>query len=78
MTEPGPDEQKPDKGRRGGVTRQWTGKPNSHPDTRAGRSGGGRRKASRLTLGDLGPCPGEPDYLGGNVWGRGTRSQPRP
>jgi hypothetical protein len=31
-------------GRRGGVTRQWTGTPNHHPDTRACKSGGARAK----------------------------------
>jgi hypothetical protein len=65
-------------GRRGGVTRQWTGKPKSHPNTRAGKSGGARGKASRLTLGDLAACPDEPDYRGGNDAGRAERSQPRP
>jgi len=40
-------------GRRGGVTRQWTGKPDTHPDTRVGKSGEARTKQARLTLGDL-------------------------
>lgn len=40
-------------GRRGGVTRLWTGTPDSHPDTRAGKSGGDRVKETRLTLGGL-------------------------
>ena len=31
-------------GRRGGVTRQWTGMPDSHPDTHAGKSGEARAK----------------------------------
>ena len=41
------------RGRCGGVTRPWTGKPNSHSDTRIGKSGGDRAKDQRLTLGDL-------------------------
>jgi hypothetical protein len=48
-------------GPRGGVTRQWTGTADSHPDTRAGKSGGARAKQQRLTLGDLYVSPGEPE-----------------
>ncbi len=44
-------------GRRSGVTRQWTGRPNSHPDTCVGKSGGDRGKDVRLTLGGLWGCP---------------------
>ena len=40
-------------GRRGWVTRQWTGTPDSHSDAHAGKSGGARGKEARLTLGDL-------------------------
>jgi hypothetical protein len=53
-------------GRRGGVTRQWTGTPDNHPDTRAGKSDGARAKQQRLTLGDLFAPPGEPEQGGGN------------
>ena len=53
-------------GRRGGVTRQWTGTPDNHPDTRAGKSGGARAKQQRLTLGDLSASPGEPEQDAGN------------
>src|ERR1700693_4634088 len=65
-------------GRRGGVTRQWTGTPDSHPDTRAGKSGGARAKQQRLTLGDLfvSPCVTEQD-VGNGIW-RAGRGQPRP
>lgn len=40
-------------GRHGGVTWHWTGTPDSRSDTRAGKSGGSRRKESCLTVGDL-------------------------
>jgi hypothetical protein len=53
-------------GRRGGVTRQWTGTPNHHPDMRAGKSGGARAKQQRLTLGDLYVSPDEPEQGAGN------------
>jgi hypothetical protein len=45
-------------GRRGGVTRQWTGTPESHSDTQVGRSGGRRGQESQLTLGGLSLCLG--------------------
>lgn len=65
-------------GRPGGVTRQWTGTPESHPDTRAGRSGEARGTEPQLTPGDLRPRPGEPDHRVGDEAGQGRRSQPRP
>ena len=40
-------------GRHGGVTWHETGMPDSRSDTRAGKSGGSRRKESCLTVGDL-------------------------
>jgi hypothetical protein len=63
-------------GRRGGVTRQWTGMPDTHPDTRVGKSGEALAKEAWLTLGGLFACPC--DYLVGNGKGRAGRSQPRP
>jgi hypothetical protein len=36
---------------------------------REGRSGEAREKDSRLNLGDLGVCPDDPDYRGGNASG---------
>jgi hypothetical protein len=65
-------------GRRGGVTRQWTGTPDRHPDTHAGKSGGNRGKEARLTPGDLPLGPDNPDYRPGNGMGDSDRSQPRP
>lgn len=65
-------------GQRGGVTRQWTGTPDRHLDTHAGRSGGDRAKLSQLTLGDLRPRPDDPDHRIGNDAGQGRRGQPRP
>ena len=56
-------------GQRGGVTRQWTGTPNRHPDTHGGKSGEARVQHSRLTLGDLPARPDEPDYRVGNAAG---------
>ncbi len=53
-------------GRRGGVTRQWTGTPDSHLDTRAGKSGGARAKQQCLTLGDLFAFPGDPEQDAGD------------
>ena len=53
-------------GLRGGVTQQWMGMPSSHPERGGGKSGGDRGKETRLTLGDLCICLGEPDYDGGN------------
>ena len=47
-------------GRRSGVTRQWTGRPDSHSDRCAGKSGGDRRKDVRLTLGGLWGCLEDP------------------
>lgn len=41
----------------GGVTRQWTGTPESQADTRTGKSGSARAKDQRLTLGDLPVSP---------------------
>jgi hypothetical protein len=46
-------------GLRGRATRQWTGTPESHPDVRAGKSGGDHEKETGLTLGDLRGCPGD-------------------
>ena len=43
-------------GYHGGVTRPWTGEPDSHPDTRGSRSGRDRRRETQLTLGGLGTC----------------------
>ena len=65
-------------GRCSGVTRQWTGRPDSHSDRCAGKSGGDRRKDVRLTLGGLWGCLEEPDYRTGNGGGRPWRSQQRP
>ena len=42
-----------------------------------GKSGEARGKDSRLNLGGLVACPGEPDYNGGNAVGWATRSQQR-
>jgi len=60
--------QKPDstnrnriQGRGGGVSQQWMATPDSHSDTHLGKSGEGRRKESRLTLGDLFGCSEEPN-----------------
>ncbi len=47
-------------GRRSGVTRQWTGRPNSYSDRCAGKSGGDRGKDARLTLGGLWGCLEDP------------------
>ena len=56
-------------GLHGGVTRQWTGRPNRHPDTHAGKSGEARVKDASLNLGGLVRCPDDPDYRGGNTTG---------
>jgi hypothetical protein len=64
-------------GRHGGVTRHWTGTPDSHPDTHGGKSGGDRGKEARLTLGDLGTCLPAADYQRGDAKGRVARSQQR-
>ena len=56
-------------GRRGGVTRQWTGTPDSHADTHAGKSGGRRAKDAQLTLGGLPVCPDDTDHRDGNAAG---------
>ena len=53
-----------------GVTEQWIGRPNSHPERYGGKSGGDRGKETRLTLGGLYICLGEPDYHNGNGVGR--------
>ena len=50
---PAPTNRNRIRGRRGGVTRLLTGTPDSHSDTRGGKSGGDRGKDQRLTLGDL-------------------------
>ena len=65
-------------GPRGGVTQHWMGRPNSHPELRGGKSGGCRGKGTRLTLGGLCICLGEPDYGDGNGTGGVQRSQQRP
>ena len=65
-------------GPHGGVTEQWIGRPNSHPERRGGKSGGDQGKEARLTLGDLCNCLDEPDYGVGNGAGRLQRSQQRP
>jgi hypothetical protein len=65
-------------GRCGGVTRQWTGTPGDHPDTRTGKSGSARAKQQRLTLGGLSAFPGDPEQDIGNGIRRVGRSQPRP
>ena len=65
-------------GLRSGVTQRWMGRPDSHPGRCGGRSGGGRGKGTRLTLGGLCICLGEPDYGGGNGVGGVRRSQQRP
>mgnify|MGYP000688788841 FL=1 len=57
-------------GPRSGVTQQWMGKPDSHPERGAGKSGGSRGKETRLTLGGLYTGLGEPDYGNGNGAGR--------
>jgi hypothetical protein len=57
-------------GLRGGVTQQWMGTPNSHPERCGGKSGGDRGKETRLTLGGLYICLDEPDYHNGNGVGR--------
>jgi hypothetical protein len=62
----------------GGVTQLWMGKPNSHPERRAGKSGGSRGKETRLTLGGLCICLDEPDYGDGDGGGGVQRSQQRP
>jgi len=66
------------RGRCGGVTRQWTGTPDAHPDTRTGKSGGDQGKGQRLTLGDLPASPGDPEQEAGDGLRRVGRSQPRP
>ena len=65
-------------GPRSGVTQQWMGMPDSHPERCGGKSGGDRGKETRLTLGGLCICLGEPDYGDGNGVGRMQRSQQRP
>jgi hypothetical protein len=65
-------------GQRSGVTRQWTGRPNSHPGAVGVNPAGGRGKEARLTLGGLCVCLGEPDYRDGNRAGGAQRSQQRP
>ncbi len=54
-------------GRCGGVTRHWTGTPESQTDTRIGKSGGDRAKDQRLTLGDLFRFRDDPEQVHGNV-----------
>ena len=61
-----------------GVTQPWMGKPDSQPERWVSKSGGGRGKGTRLTLGGLCICLGEPDYGGGNGVGGVRRSQQRP
>jgi hypothetical protein len=61
-----------------GVIQHWMEMPNSQPERCAGKSGGGRGKEARLTLGGLGICLEEPDYGNGNAAGRVRRSQQRP
>jgi hypothetical protein len=56
-------------GRHSGVTQQWMGKPDSHPERCGSKSGGDRGKETRLTLGGLYICLDEPDYRDGNVGG---------
>ena len=56
-------------GRRGRVTRQWTGMPDNHSDARVGKSGEGRGKESCLTLGDLQFCRDDPGYRGSDASG---------
>ena len=65
-------------GRHSGVTQQWMGKPNSHSERCGSKSGGDRGKETRLTLGGLCACLGDPDYCNGNGAGRVQRSQQRP
>lgn len=69
-------------GRHGGVDCEqswpWTGTPDSHPDTRVGKSGGSRMKETQLILGDLRVCPCEPGYPAGNSRRGPRRSQQRP
>ncbi len=60
-----------------GVTEQWMGRPNSHPERCGGKSGGDQGKETRLTLGGLNTCLEEPDYGDGNGDGRVERSQQR-
>ena len=50
---PAPTNRNRIRGRRGGVTRLLTGMPDSHSDTRGGKSCGDRGEDQRLTLGDL-------------------------
>ena len=61
----------------GGVTRQWTGTPDDHPDTRTRKSGSARAKQQRLTLGDLPASPDDPEQGAGDGVRRVGRSQPR-
>ena len=61
-----------------GATQLRMGTPNSHPERCVGKSGGDRGKDTRLTLGGLCICLGEPDYGDGNGAGRVQRSQQRP
>jgi len=58
------------RGLHGGVTRHWTGRPDGHSDTHEGKPGKTRGKESRLTLGGLVRCPGDPDYRCGNTAGK--------
>jgi hypothetical protein len=57
-------------GRHSGVTQQWMGTPSSHLERCGSKSGGDRGKETRLTLGGLYICLGEPDYCNGNGAGR--------
>ena len=43
-----------------GVTEPWMGRPGSHLERWEGKSGGSRGKETRLTLGGLWICEGEP------------------
>jgi len=65
-------------GLRSGVTQPWMGPPDSHAERCVSKSGGGRGKDTRLTLGGLCICLDEPDYGGGDGVGGVRRSQQRP
>ncbi len=65
-------------GRRGGVTRQWTGTPDSHPDAHAGKSGRDGGKISVLPWETSAGLGATPEQDGGNAIRCPWRSQQRP
>ena len=64
-------------GQRSGVTRQWTGRPNSHPGTAGVNPAGTEGKRHDLPW-EVSVPVWEPDYRDGNRAGGARRSQQRP